>query len=470
VIYGADADHCTVGGMNGLQALKGARAPAMAALPRASAASELDGGSLALRRLGLRFQDDATEADYQDWRIGMAIPFVRVGMVASAIVWLGATGSSYVVVPEIFFRTAPLIFLLIVPLILAGFAVTFVPRLRTTVMPVTAFVNCIAGVVAIWQIHEMLDIPAAAPAGFIMVAYFALTIFRLPPMLAILAVGPYLLLLMVFMIGDHRATRLNTDEMWAYTFMPLMTIMTGLLVCGVLEFVTRQAYRSERVIARQQQALTEERAQLSRFLAPEVTRMVRERGIDATLVHETLTLTAVCCDLRGFTAYTEKLGAAQMALVLREYYETIVTVAKRYGATVKDFAGDGALILVGAPISRPDHAEVGLKLARDLIMAVKRITDVMSREGATLGVGAGVATGACAVGAIGSQSRLEYTAVGSAVNLASRLCSRARDAEILISPATASVVPRDPAWRIQPMQLSGFAEPLSVRVETVKAG
>ena len=57
------------------------------------------------------------------------------------------------------------------------------------------------------------------------------------------------------------------------------------------------------------------------------------------------------CDLRGFTAYTEKLGAAQMALVLREYYETIVTVAKRYGATVKDFAGDGALILVGAPLA-----------------------------------------------------------------------------------------------------------------------
>jgi class 3 adenylate cyclase len=252
--------------------------------------------------------------------------------------------------------------------------------------------------------------------------------------------------------------------------MPLMTIMTGLLVCGVLEYVTRQAYRSERVIARQQQALMEERAQLSRFLAPEVTRMVRERGIEATLVHETLTLTAVCCDLRGFTTYTEKHGASQMALVLREYYETIVAVAKRYGATVKDFAGDGALILVGAPISRPDHAEVGLQLARGLIVAVKRVTDAMSREGAALGVGAGVATGACAVGAIGSQSRLEYTAVGSAVNLASRLCSRAGDAEILIAPATAALVARDSTWRAQPMRLSGFDEPLSVLIETVSAG
>lgn len=443
--------------MNPAQALESAPPP------------ETVDSQIALERLGLRFRDDATEADYQDWRIGVAIPFVRVGTVASAIIWLCVAGSSYFVVPEKFFRATPLIFFPVLPLIIAAFAVTYVPRLRTTVVPLTAFVNCIAGLVGIWLTHERFDVPAATPAVFIMVAYFALTILRLPPMLAILAIAPYLLLLAYFMVGDYRAAHLNTVEMWAYTFMPLMTIVTGLLVCAVLEYVTRQAYRSERVIARQQRDLIEERAQLSRFLAPEVTRMVRERGIEATLVHQTLALTAVCCDLRGFTTYTEQHGASQMALVLREYYETIVAVAKRHGATVKDFAGDGALILVGAPIPRPDHAETGLKLARELIVAVKRITDAMSREGAVLGVGAGVASGACAVGAIGSQSRLEYTAVGSAVNLASRLCGRARDGQILIAPDTAALVPHDPAWRAQPMQLSGFSEPLSVTIETVSA-
>jgi class 3 adenylate cyclase len=444
--------------MNPAQALDGARPP------------ETADGPLALGRLGLRFRDAATEADYQDWRIGVAIPFVRVGMLASAIIWLAVAGSSYFVVPEMLLRTALPVLFLILPLIAGAFALTLVPRLRTTVMPVTAFVNCIAGLVAVWLVHELFDVPAAAPAGFIMVAYFALTIFRLPPLLAIVAVLPYFLLLAVFMVGDYRAARLNTIEIWAYTLLPLMTIMTGLLVCSVLETITRQAYRSERVIAQQQQALLEERAQLSRFLAPEVTRMVRERGIEATLAHETLTLTAVCCDLRGFTAYTEQLGASQMARVLREYYEAIVAVAKRYGATVKDFAGDGALILVGAPIARSDHAAVGLHLARELIVAVKRITDAVSRAGAVLGVGAGVASGACAVGAIGSQSRLEYTAVGSAVNLAARLCSRAGDAQILIAPATAALVARDPAWHAQSMQLSGFAEPLAVQIETVNAG
>jgi class 3 adenylate cyclase len=435
---------------------------------QASAASETDRGPLALERLGLRFRDDATESDYQGWRIGVALPFVRVGMLASAIIWLGVAGSGFLVVPEMSHRIALPVFFPMLPLVLAALAVTFLPRLRTAVMPVTAFVNCIAGLMAIWLVHELFAVPAAAPAAFIMVAYFALTIFRLPPTLASLAVAPYLLLLLVFLAGDYRAARLSTVELWTYTLMPLMTIMTGLLVCAVLETITRQAYRSERVIAQQQQALIEERAQLSRFLAPEVTRMVRERGIEATLVPETLTLTALCCDLRGFTAYTETHGAPQMARVLRAYYETIVAVAKRYGATVKDFAGDGALILVGAPIARSDHAQVGLQLARELLIAVKRITDAMSREGAALGVGAGVASGACAVGAIGSQSRLEYTAVGSAVNLAARLCSRAQDAELLIAPATAAQVPRDPAWRAQPMQLRGFGEPLPILIETVR--
>jgi len=439
-------------------------------MTRERAASQKTDSQLALGRLGLRFRNDATEADYRDWRIGVAIPFVRAGMIASAIVWLGVAGSAYFVVPQMFARTASLVVFAMLPLILAAFAVTFLPRLRTTLMPATAFVNCVAGLVAIWLIHEQFDVPAAAPAGFIMVAYFALTIFRLPPLLALLAVVPYLLLLAVFLLGDYRAARLGTIELWAYTLMPLMTIMTGLLVCAVLETITRQAYRSERVIAQQQQALMEERAQLSRFLAPEVTRMVRERGIEATLVPETLTLTAVCCDLRGFTRYTEQHGAAQMARVLRDYYETIVSVARRYGATVKDFAGDGALILVGAPIARPDHAEVGLQLARDLVLDVKKVTDAVSREGAALGVGAGVASGPCAVGAIGSQSRLEYTAVGSAVNLAARLCSRAKDGEILIAPDTAARIPRVAAWREAPMQLSGFAAPLSVLIETVSAG
>ena len=77
-------------------------------------------------------------------------------------------------------------------------------------------------------------------------------------------------------------------------------------------------------------------------------------------------LTAVSIDLRGFTHYTKIHGAAQMAIVLRDYYETVIEASREFGGTIKDFAGDGALILVGAPFQRNDHARAGLKLAREL--------------------------------------------------------------------------------------------------------
>jgi len=166
-------------------ALNDAPPPATAALSRRNASAEMDRSPLALGRLGLRFRDAAAEADYQDWRIGESIPFVRVGMVASAIIWLGVAGSAHFSVPEMFHRIALLVFFPMLPLVLAAFGVTFVPRLRTAVMPVTALVNCIAGLMAIWLVHELFAVPAAAPASFIMVAYFALTIFRLPPTLAL---------------------------------------------------------------------------------------------------------------------------------------------------------------------------------------------------------------------------------------------------------------------------------------------
>lgn len=249
---------------------------------------------------------------------------------------------------------------------------------------------------------------------------------------------------------------------------PLTATVTGLVVCSALERITRETYRNERIIEHQHQALLEERANLSKFLSPEVTRMVRERGIEATLTQHNLDITAVCCDLRGFTAYTEQQGARQMATVLREYYEMVVDVAKRYGATVKDFAGDGALILVGAPLSRSDHAQVGLDLARNLSRTLSNLTTRFSTPAAPLGIGVGIATGVCAVGAIGSQNRLEYTAVGAAVNLAARLCASATDGQILISPATARAVERGALWREERMQFKGFDDAMIVTVELTR--
>src|SRR6185369_12580505 len=144
----------------------------------------------------------------------------------------------------------------------------------------------------------------------------------------------------------------------------------------------------------------------------------------------------VCCDLRGFTAFTAATESKKVIAILREYYDAVGAAATECGGTIKDQAGDGVLILVGAPIRYEDHALRALALARKIRERGMEITARWSDQNLTLGVGVGVASGFVTVGVIGGASRLEYTAVGPAVNLASRLCSEAAHGEILIDGRT----------------------------------
>ena len=175
---------------------------------------------------------------------------------------------------------------------------------------------------------------------------------------------------------------------------------------------------------------------MSKFLSPQVAEMVGRRGLKSATDEQTLELSVVCCDLRGFTAFTAATSSSKVIAILREYYDAVGVAATECGGTIKDQAGDGVLILVGAPIPYPDHAQRALKLAQQIREKGIEITARWSDAELSLGVGVGVASGFVTVGVIGAASRLEYTAVGPAVNLASRLCSEAAHGEILIDTRT----------------------------------
>jgi len=171
---------------------------------------------------------------------------------------------------------------------------------------------------------------------------------------------------------------------------------------------------------------------MSRFLSPAVARLVSERGLDTAMQENHLEITVVCCDLRGFTAYAQAHPSSRVLQVLREYYDAVGGIVASYGATIKDFAGDGVLVLVGAPLPEPRHAPLGVEMAQKIRNAVRDVT-ARASEGATrLGLGVGVASGFVTVGVVGSSGRFEYTAVGPAVNLAARLCEQAADGEVLV--------------------------------------
>lgn len=184
-----------------------------------------------------------------------------------------------------------------------------------------------------------------------------------------------------------------------------------------------------------------QRAQfMSRFLSPQVAALVARRGLKSATDEQTLELSVVVCDLRGFTAFSSATPPERVIKILREYYDAVGAAAAAVGGTIKDQAGDGVLILVGAPIPFDDHAVRALELAKRLRAAGQEVTERWSDAELRLGMGVAVASGKVTVGVIGGASRLEYTAVGAAVNLASRLCSEAAHGEVLVAERTRRLV------------------------------
>ncbi len=211
---------------------------------------------------------------------------------------------------------------------------------------------------------------------------------------------------------------------------------------------------------------------LSRFLAPQVADLVRERGLKSATEEKTVELSVVCCDLRGFTAFSEATSSRKVISILREYYDVVGAAAAEFGGTIKDQAGDGVLILVGAPVAFADHARRALGLARQIRDRSGALIARWSDAELQLGVGVGVASGYVTVGVIGAASRLEYTAVGPAVNLAARLCAEAAPGEVLVDLRTRELLGsergRSELEPGQALHLKGY--PLPVQSYILPAG
>jgi class 3 adenylate cyclase len=233
-------------------------------------------------------------------------------------------------------------------------------------------------------------------------------------------------------------------------FAPVLTTV-GLLIflVGAIQFHVIQGQRAQF---------------LSRFLAPQVAELVREQGLKSATRDQTLEISVVCCDLRGFTAFSAATESRKVIEILREYYDTVGAAALEVGGTIKDQAGDGVLILVGAPIRFEDHAQRALALARRIREGGVALTARWSDGDLQLGVGVGTASGFVTVGVIGAASRLEYTAVGPAVNLASRLCSEAAHGNVLVDERTIELLGagelRAALRPCAPLNLKGFRNPV----------
>ena len=130
----------------------------------------------------------------------------------------------------------------------------------------------------------------------------------------------------------------------------------------------------------------------------------------------------VFCDLRDFTAFSTQSEPEEIMQVLGEYYEALGTAITRHEATLTSFSGDGLMVLVNAPVPCADPAPRAVEMAIDMQLNVQNLAANWRSRGYEIGFGVGLAMGLATVGRIGNESRVEYTAIGNVVNLASRLC------------------------------------------------
>ena len=179
---------------------------------------------------------------------------------------------------------------------------------------------------------------------------------------------------------------------------------------------------------------------LKRFLSPQIAELVLSSGGERLLDSHRRQITAVYCDLRGFTGFAEIAEPEEVINVLRQYHEVLGKLIFKYGATLEHFAGDGVMAWFNDPLPCPDPCERAVHMAIEMRANVAELAEKWRREGHKLGFGVGIAHGYATLGRIGFEGRFDYAAVGTVVNLAARLCSYAQDGQILIDPKVQSAV------------------------------
>jgi adenylate cyclase len=172
---------------------------------------------------------------------------------------------------------------------------------------------------------------------------------------------------------------------------------------------------------------------LKRFLSPQIADLVVSSGdSERVLESHRRAVTVVFCDLRGFTSFAETTEPEEVMAVLGAYHEVLGPLIHRYEGTLERFAGDGLNVLFNDPLPCPDPSVRAVRMAVEMRAAVANLALKWRKLGHELGFGMGIAHGYATLGRIGFEGRYDYSAIGTVVNLAARLCNEARSGQILV--------------------------------------
>jgi adenylate cyclase len=206
----------------------------------------------------------------------------------------------------------------------------------------------------------------------------------------------------------------------------------------------------------------ERMSRLRRFLPPQVADLIVASGSEKQLESHRREITALFCDLRGFTGFTESADAEDVMALLRDYHAAIGEIIIKYNGTLERYAGDGVMVVFNDPVPVENPALQAVLMALELRGAIGALTATWSRLGHEIGFGIGIAHGFATLGTIGFEGRFDYAAIGTVSNVASRLCDEAKPGQILISPRVLMKV--ENAVKVVPVEefeLKGIRRPLA---------
>src|SRR5262249_28703366 len=206
----------------------------------------------------------------------------------------------------------------------------------------------------------------------------------------------------------------------------------------------------------------ERMSRLRRFLPPQVADLIVASGTEKQLESHRREITALFCDLRGFTGFTESADAEDVMALLRDYHAAIGEIIIKYNGTLERYAGDGVMVVFNDPVPVENPAIQAVFMALELREAIGALTATWSRLGHAIGFGIGIAHGFATLGTIGFEGRFDYAAIGTVSNVASRLCDEAKTGQILISPRVLLKV--ENAVKVEPVgefELKGMRRPLA---------
>ena len=201
---------------------------------------------------------------------------------------------------------------------------------------------------------------------------------------------------------------------------------------------------------------------LRRFLPPQVADLIVASGSEKQLESHRREITALFCDLRGFTGFTESADAEDVMALLRDYHAAIGEIIIKYNGTLERYAGDGVMVVFNDPVPVENPALQAVLMALEVRDAIGALTETWRRWGHDIGFGIGIAHGFATLGTIGFEGRFDYAAIGTVSNVASRLCDEAKPGQILISPRVLTKVEK--AVTVEPVgefELKGIRRPLA---------